>query len=708
MKTFKTILALITSALLALALFAAPSSAATGTPDGADVGNLYQDKSTTDHTHLSGPFDEGQQIALQANFTDGVKTVTFYRNTGSGWTSLGSKTSNSGGNAYLAYTVVGGSQDLFAEVASGNLETEVDTITGTVPPPPTPQTGVLNAPTNSGKNWTADFTPGIAGTSTKLQIQRIYTAETDEVNEAPGTPEKGPWVTIATANQDAAGHVVFPTLSSPYPYRVEHNYRATSGGTNISPTVKFGLGQVTPKSTGLSAVFFNTNEGHAVDTRTRYFEGEFAMSAGAQGCTNVGYTDNKPIKKSVMKGRGNYSWSFKRKSFTLKIDKKTDLCGMGVSKKYALVSQDYDKSFLRNPLAQYIGSKFSNLAWTPESRPVDFYMNGKYLGHYMLIERIAIQGSVTNAYKEPDDTYINRVNIDALKGGDDQDVNGLASDEGGFTPPAYSEGQDTNDSHPNNQQPRVTGGYVLEWDFRKGADYNAYLGSDSGYVGVKEPENDLDREGDPTGAGISPQQKSYISGYLNSADNALRRDSCQSSDYENFIDKASAVDYYIAMEYMKPVDGNMWASVYMYKPRGGKLVFGPMWDFDLAAGSATRAGNVASSSGFYLRNNQGISAQQSSNTWFNCLNKRSSFRNAVKARWDGVKSSIDPGAFIDTQKAIIKTSAETSYSNAPNGASHGYRISDYQVIKSNFDADVSHLRSWAVNRKTWLSGSTGF
>ncbi len=50
-----------------------------------------------------------------------------------------------------------------------------------------------------------------------------------------------------------------------------------------------------------------------------------------------------------------------------------------------------------------------------------------------------------------------------------------------------------NPSHPNNTQPCITGGYVLEWDFRKGADYNAHLGSDSGYVGVKEPENDYGR-----------------------------------------------------------------------------------------------------------------------------------------------------------------------------------------------------------------------
>ena len=79
-----------------------------------------------------------------------------------------------------------------------------------------------------------------------------------------------------------------------------------------------------------------------------------------------------------MKGRGNYSWSFDKKSFTLKLDKKTNLCGMGSSKKWALVANHYDKSLLRNTVADYIGSKLTNLAWTPESRPVDLWVNGSY------------------------------------------------------------------------------------------------------------------------------------------------------------------------------------------------------------------------------------------------------------------------------------------------------------------------------------------
>ena len=186
MKTFKTALVVFIAALLPLALFAAPSAAVLGDPDQGDIAgaNLHQEKSASDHTKLSPPFTAGQQISLAANFTDGVRTVTIYRNTGSGWTSIASKQSASNGNAYFPYTVIEGNQKLFAE-ATGDLETEVDEIDVPVTPPPTPQAGVLNAPSTDGKSWTADFDPGAAGTVTKLQIQRIYTKETNEVNGDP-------------------------------------------------------------------------------------------------------------------------------------------------------------------------------------------------------------------------------------------------------------------------------------------------------------------------------------------------------------------------------------------------------------------------------------------------------------------------------------------------------------------------------------------
>jgi hypothetical protein len=132
-----------------------------------------------------------------------------------------------------------------------------------------------------------------------------------------------------------------------------------------------------------------------------------------------------------------------------------------------------------------------------------------------------------------------------------------------------------------------------------------------------------------------------------------------------------------------------------------------MWDFDLAAGSATRAGNVASSSSFYLKNNLGVSAQQDTTngkTWFNRLNEYPSFRAAVADRWEEIQGQLDVTGYIDAQSGDISSAQNANFQKW----SHGSRISEYQVIKANWAADVSYLRTWASGRKSWLNGGSGF
>lgn len=696
MKSLRTILVAIMATFGLLASLAVSTSAvglAGLVPTGSKGGGYF-------YTNPAEPgLQEGQAVTLAANFASGVsgKNVTFYRQLPAGnpagdFTEFLVKTANSNGNAYIDNYVVSGDQNWFARVDANN-ETEVELLTPTAPPPPDGN-GTLNPITGNGKTVTAHFNTPTPGAATTLQIQRIPTAETNEVNSTnpsnPADSTAGPWKTIETGTQNSAGDTTF-NLPSPYPYRVTHNYRALSV-TTTTPPVAFGLGQVTPKVSGLSALYVNTNEGHAVDTRSRYFEGEFSMTASTKlpECAAVATTKN-----SIIKGRGNYSWSFPRKSFTLKLGKKTDLCGMGISSKWALISNDYDKTFMRNSLAGYVGSKLDGMAWTPKSKPVDLYLNGSYRGNYLLIERISIDPA--------------RVNIPELKAGDGKkDCNGVVQ----------ASGQAVNPAHPNNVDPCVTGGYLLEWDFRKGGDFDAYLGSDSGYVGVKDPEFDYNREGVKTNAGISPQQKTYINTYLNKVDNVMRGSSTTfrgANGWRKYIDEASAVDFYIAQEYMKATDSNMWASVYMYKKRDsvagagdGKLIMGPLWDFDLSSGSRDPCcqGNVESSSGFYLKydlNLGGNGQQSNSPTWFALLNRDPAFVTAVKNRWNAIYAGFNPVGFLDARKSVIATSAAQTFS------AFGYNtISGYQVNKGSFNADVSYLRSWANSRRSWLNSTSGF
>ncbi len=504
--------------------------------------------------------------------------------------------------------------------------------------------GATLAPiTGSGKTVTATFTPATQGQKTSLQMMTIKTTETDET-KTPG------WKTIATGTQGSSGRTTFSVSD---PREVAHQYRATSGSAT-SNIVTFAA-PPNSRPTGLSQVHFNAYEGDSVNTRDRYFEGEFSMTSSSKaGCGAVGTTP-----KASMKGRGNYSWTFAKKSFTLKLKDGLNLCGMGKSKKWALVANHYDKSLLRNTVAGHVGQALTRLAWTPASKPVDFFVNGSYRGSYILIERITVDDQ--------------RVNIPELK----------------------SPGQENNPSHPNNVAPNVTGGYILEWDYRKGADKNVTAGS-RGIVGIKEPENEGNDEG------ISQQQVNYINSYLDQTDSALFGSGFKdnSNGWKKYIDQASAVDYYIGMELMKPVDGNMWASVYMYKQRNGKLFFGPLWDFDLAMGSANRAGNVVSPSSWYLRNPLGVSAMQSSKTWFNRLIEDPDFRSAVRARWKQVYPNLSQSSFIDGQKSLIQKSADENFKKW----SVKEHLSQYQVVKGSFNAEVSYLKSWMSSRRSWMNG----
>jgi hypothetical protein len=515
--------------------------------------------------------------------------------------------------------------------------------------PPGP-TGVLDAITSNSSGTqakaTAHFTPADKGQKVKLQALTIVTKNTDEVKTAQ-------WKTLETGKEDADGDVTFDLDD---PLEVAHSYRAVTDDDDevTSNEVTFAA-PATTKSTGLSTLYFNTNEGRSVNTRSRYFEGEFSMT-GSSALPECQPVKTQPL--ATMKGRGNYSWSFSKKSFTLKLDKKTDLCGMGKSKKWALIAGAYDRSLLRTSAAFDLGSKLKNMAWTPQAKPVDLYVNGSYRGSYMLVERITIDE--------------NRVDIDELVNGPEEDPTGA-----------------------NDKEPNITGGYILEWDFRKSADHNVTAGK-RGWVGIKEPED----EDDDTG--ITKAQVHYVNTYLDATDKALYGSSWKSDTkgWKKYIDEKSAVDYFIAQEIMKPVDGNMWASVYMYKARNGKLFFGPMWDYDLAAGSADRAGGTKSPTGWYVKNNTRTTAKQASSTWFVRLNDDPDFQKAVKARWNEVYPQLKTeDAFLASQRAVIAKSADANFDKW-SVKSH---MSAAQVVKGSWSKEVSYLRDWLKDRISWMN-----
>ena len=102
-----------------------------------------------------------------------------------------------------------------------------------------------------------------------------------------------------------------------------------------------------------------------------------------------------------IKGRGN-DWLIPKKSYSLRLVSGMDLLGMGQAEKWILQANAFDASNLRNKLV-YDFAGTAGLAYSPESRWVDLYLNGEYAGLYLLCERnelharrVALEGE--NAY----------------------------------------------------------------------------------------------------------------------------------------------------------------------------------------------------------------------------------------------------------------------------------------------------------------------
>ena len=126
--------------------------------------------------------------------------------------------------------------------------------------------------------------------------------------------------------------------------------------------------------------------------------------------------------------------------------------------------------------------------------------------------------------------------------------------------------------------PEVTGGYLVKFD-RLGPGESGFWAGEASmvYVEPKEPVITLPQRA---------SQREYIQSYFEEFNRVLYGPSWKDpvNGYRAYIDVDSWIDFHV----LEVLSGNVDAlkfSTYFYKPRGGKITYGPHWDFDRALGS---------------------------------------------------------------------------------------------------------------------------
>ncbi len=129
------------------------------------------------------------------------------------------------------------------------------------------------------------------------------------------------------------------------------------------------------------------------------------------------------------------------------------------------------------------------------------------------------------------------------------------------------------------QEPDVSGGYIFKIDRADPGDSGFSSASQNiKYVYPKEEEIEQPEHF------FSQQQ--YVRRFFNEMGTALNASYFKDPKrgYAKYIDVDAAVDHHLLNVLAFNVDA-LRLSGYMHKPRGGKLTFGPIWDFDRALGS---------------------------------------------------------------------------------------------------------------------------
>ena len=388
-----------------------------------------------------------------------------------------------------------------------------------------------------------------------------------------------------------------------------------------------------------------------------------------------------------IKGRGNSTWSLDKKPYNIKFDKKTNLLGLGKAKKFSLLASRYDPSFLRNTFIFDLSDEMG-LYYSSKSKPVDLYINGEYLGNYLVCESVEVGSS------RVDITDLEDLNEEANLGTDIEKAP-LAGDRNGSSAGSikYVDFQ----GNPED----ISGGYLLEFDF-----LNRYEPEISGFVTkvgqpvvLKSPEY------------ASKAQVEYISSFWQEFEDALYSETGTNSlgkHYTDYIDLDSFAKMYIIEELSMDVDAGL-SSCYFFKDaKSDRIYASPVWDFDLALGSydSSRYGVSLLDSTKWFAANSYINGKSNPTgrafyTIFGELFRHDDFIAAVKKAWN---ENAAPNLGEEKIAEIKSLASEIAASATMDNYLWRRQLdSSYETVMDAFNKEVDYLASFITNRTTALS-----
>lgn len=147
-------------------------------------------------------------------------------------------------------------------------------------------------------------------------------------------------------------------------------------------------------NSGLPVVYLTTQGNKNITDKTTWLDNTQFTVYEADGTVNY---DAAPEMAQV-KGRGNSTWdaTTEKRPYAVKLNKKARVLGMLEHKRWVLMANFYDATFIRNAMSNYIGKRYTNQDWVPSGYNAELVLNGVHKGNYYLCEQAKINDNRVN------------------------------------------------------------------------------------------------------------------------------------------------------------------------------------------------------------------------------------------------------------------------------------------------------------------------
>jgi hypothetical protein len=203
---------------------------------------------------------------------------------------------------------------------------------------------------------------------------------------------------------------------------------------------------------------------------------------------------------------------------------------------------------------------------------------------------------------------------------------------------------------------------------------------------------------DPKEADLTPQQRDWLTRYLNQFERALYGSNFKSrtDGYAKYLDADSFIDQFWIVELSKNIDAFRY-SCFMHKDRGGKIKMEPLWDWNLSFGNANYHEGFMPEGWYYAL------IRDSEIAWYRRLAQDPDFDQKHIDRWAELRKNLFAPANllkrVDEIAALLQESQERNFQRWPL---LGRSINPNFFVGDSYAEEVNWMKSWIRQRIAWI------